>query len=58
MFKLDENVLYLILKELQNDKKHFHTCLLVNKTWYEIIIPIIWKDPWKILKMMKRRNLY
>src|SRR5438094_5794505 len=53
MFKLNRDVLYLILKELQNDKKTLFSCLTVNKTYCEIIIPIIWKDPWKYLKGKK-----
>src|SRR6266498_3169091 len=50
MFKLNRDVLYLILKELQNDEKTLCSCLTVNKTWCEIIIPILWRDPWKYLK--------
>src|SRR6266536_605332 len=51
MFKLNRDVLYLIFKELQDtSEKTLYSCLLVNKTWCEIIIPILWKDPWKFLK--------
>ncbi|GBB83140.1 hypothetical protein RclHR1_00010022 [Rhizophagus clarus] len=50
MFKLNRDILYLIFKELQDDEKSFFPCLLVNKTWSEIIIPILWKNPWKYLK--------
>ncbi|EXX53050.1 uncharacterized protein OCT59_029379 [Rhizophagus irregularis] len=49
MFKLNGDILYLIFKELQNDKKTFLSCLPVNKTWCEITIPILWKNPWKYL---------
>jgi hypothetical protein len=44
MSKLNRDVLYLIFEELKNDKKTFHSCLLVNRTWCEMIIPILWKD--------------
>ena len=49
MSKLYRDVLYLIFQE---------TCALplyltVNKTWCEIIIPIIWKNPWEYLKKGK-----
>jgi hypothetical protein len=47
MTKLNRDVLYLILKEFHNNKEALYSCLLVNKTWYEIIIPILWKNPWK-----------
>src|SRR6266536_3289067 len=48
MFRLNIDILYLIFfEELQDDKKTLYSCLLVNKTWSEIIIPILWKDPWK-----------
>ncbi|GBB87260.1 hypothetical protein RclHR1_01370019 [Rhizophagus clarus] len=47
MFKLDGDVLYLIIKEFQNDRRMLNSCLKVNKTWCETTIPILWKDPWK-----------
>ncbi|GBB88548.1 hypothetical protein RclHR1_15090007 [Rhizophagus clarus] len=53
MFKLNGDILYLIFKELQDNKKTFLSCLTVNKTWCELIIPILWKDPWKYLKREK-----
>jgi hypothetical protein len=49
MVELYRDILYLILKELQNDKKALCSCLLVSKTWCEIIIPFLWKNPWKYL---------
>jgi hypothetical protein len=49
MSKLNRDIIYLILQELQNDKKSLFSCLTVNKTWSEIIIPILWKNPWKYL---------
>src|SRR6266487_3566860 len=50
MSKLNRDILYLIFKEFQDDKMTLYSCLLVNKTWCEIIIPILWKNPWKFLK--------
>src|ERR1700723_174108 len=47
---LNIDFFYLILKEFQDDLKTLYSCLLVNKTWCKIIIPILWKDPWKFLK--------
>src|SRR5436305_12332061 len=57
MSKLNGDILYLIIKELQDDKKSLYSCLLVNKTWCEIIIPILWKDPWKYLNKGKEKLL-
>ncbi|RIA80088.1 hypothetical protein C1645_839323 [Glomus cerebriforme] len=54
MSKLNRDVLYLIFKEL-HDIKSLYSCLLVNKTWCEIIIPIIWINPWKFLKPEKKK---
>ena len=52
-----DSILYLIFKELQDEKTLF-SYLRVNKTWCETIIPILWKDPWKYLKGKKfKKNL-
>src|SRR5581483_2929265 len=56
MFKLNEDILYLIFKELQvnrYDDENLFSCLTVNKTWCEAIIPILWRNPWKYLKRKK-----
>ncbi|CAG8610245.1 19368_t:CDS:2 [Rhizophagus irregularis] len=60
MFYLNEDVLYLVLKELEDDRKTLYLCLTVNKTWCEIIIPILWKNPWKYLKgnQQKKKLLF
>ncbi|RIA92893.1 hypothetical protein C1645_42226 [Glomus cerebriforme] len=47
MSKLNKDVLFLILEELQTDRKSLYSCLLVNKAWCEIIVPILWKNPLK-----------
>ncbi|RGB26758.1 hypothetical protein C1646_820215 [Rhizophagus diaphanus] len=49
MSKLNTDILYLISKELQNDKKTLFSLLLVNRNFCEIIVPILWKNPWKPL---------
>src|SRR6266496_3091722 len=53
MFKLNKDILYLILEEVQDDKQSLHSCIFVNKTWCEIIVPILWKNPWKYLAERK-----
>jgi hypothetical protein len=50
MSNLNRDVLYLIFEQLQDDKNTLYSCLLVNKTWCETTIPILWRNPWKSLK--------
>jgi hypothetical protein len=56
MFKLNSDILYLIFKELQDDKKTLYSCLAVDNTWCKTIIPILWKNPWN-RKCLKGRRL-
>ncbi|RGB31835.1 hypothetical protein C1646_763607 [Rhizophagus diaphanus] len=49
MFRLNRDVLHLIFQEIKDDKKTLYSCLSVNKTWCEIIIPILWNNPWKYI---------
>ncbi|GBC05006.1 hypothetical protein RclHR1_00060019 [Rhizophagus clarus] len=49
MTKLNRDILYLILEELQDNKRTLYSSLTVNKTWCEIIIRILWRNPWKYL---------
>src|SRR2546421_5020130 len=57
MLRLIKDVLFLILKELQNDGKSLHSCLLVDKTWCETTIPILWKNPWKFCLSSSANNI-
>src|SRR5215471_5648755 len=50
MLEVNEDILYLIFEELKDDGNTLFSCLLVNKNWFYIIIPILWKNPWKYLK--------
>ncbi|GBC05418.1 hypothetical protein RclHR1_06210003 [Rhizophagus clarus] len=45
MLHLNKDVLFLIFEELKNDKKTLYSCILVNRTWCVIAIPILWKNP-------------
>ena len=45
MSKLNKDVLFLILVELQNDRKSLYSCLSVNRAWCETTVPILWKSP-------------
>src|ERR1043165_10266640 len=44
MIKLNIDCLYLIFNELRLDRKYLYSCLLVNKEWCNIIVPILWKN--------------
>src|SRR5436309_3550496 len=46
MKKLNVDCLKLIFIEL-NDKNSLYSCLLVNRKWCSIVVPILWKRiPW------------
>ncbi|GES74379.1 hypothetical protein GLOIN_2v1788900 [Rhizophagus clarus] len=45
MSKLNNDILFLILEELSGDIKSLRSCLLVNKTWCEISVSILWRNP-------------
>jgi hypothetical protein len=47
----------MIFEQLQDDRNTLCSCLLVNKTWCEIIIPILWRNPWKFLNKNNERLL-
>src|SRR4051812_43171181 len=57
MSKLNRDILYLVFEEFQDDEKTLISCLLVNKVFCELIIPILWKNPWKFLKVEKVKIL-
>ncbi|GBB87423.1 hypothetical protein RclHR1_01390013 [Rhizophagus clarus] len=44
--KLNKDILFLIIVELQDDSKSLFSCLMVNRFWCETVIPILWKNPW------------
>ncbi|RIA80651.1 hypothetical protein C1645_838318, partial [Glomus cerebriforme] len=45
MAELNKDVLFLILNEFQDDYKSLYSCLLINRTWCKITVPILWKMP-------------
>ena len=42
MVKLNIDCLILIFDELKEDKNSLYSCLLVNKEWCNIVVPILW----------------
>ncbi|GBB99247.1 hypothetical protein RclHR1_03460016 [Rhizophagus clarus] len=60
MLNLDRDILFQIFEKLQDDRNSLHNSLLVNVSWCEIIVPILWKNPWKCFSThgkISRRNL-
>jgi hypothetical protein len=42
MEKLNVDCIFLIFNELRADNSSLYSCLLVNKEWYHMVIPILW----------------
>ncbi|CAG8687972.1 hypothetical protein GLOIN_2v1780470 [Rhizophagus irregularis DAOM 181602=DAOM 197198] len=40
---MNKDIIFLILKELQDDRKSLYSCLLANKIWCETTVPFLWK---------------
>src|SRR5581483_12494321 len=57
MLKLNEDILLLILEELQDDSRSLYSCLLVNRTWCETTVSILWKIPGRILLTEKSESI-
>ncbi|RIA84512.1 hypothetical protein C1645_413003 [Glomus cerebriforme] len=57
MSKLNKDILFLIFEELHNDKTSLHSLILVNRTWCEVAIPILWRDPWRRISGKERSLL-
>ena len=45
MLEYNNDVLFLILEKLQNYKGPLRSCLMVNRTWCETTVPVLWKNP-------------
>ncbi|CAB5197582.1 unnamed protein product [Rhizophagus irregularis] len=59
MKEINFDCLIHIINELRNDKKTLYTCLLINKKWSNIIIPILWKNhSWNIYNNESKIKLY
>ncbi|CAB5189636.1 unnamed protein product [Rhizophagus irregularis] len=42
-------LLYEIIKYFRNDYSTLHSCILVNRLWCRLTIPLLWEDPFSIL---------
>src|SRR5436190_8637594 len=54
--KLPVDCLDQIFKCMDEDAKSLHSCLLVNRKWCEIVVPILWGNPWKFEKTEKTKQ--
>src|SRR5947199_5110308 len=43
---INTDVLSIIIYFLRYNKQSLHSCLLVNRLWCTLTIPILWRDPW------------
>ncbi|PKY30541.1 hypothetical protein RhiirB3_447677 [Rhizophagus irregularis] len=41
-------LLYEIIKYFRNDYSTLHSCILVNRLWCRLTIPLLWEDPFSI----------
>ncbi|RIA91683.1 hypothetical protein C1645_821699 [Glomus cerebriforme] len=39
-----------IIQYFQNDYETLYSCILVNRLWCHLIIPLLWEDPFTIHK--------
>ncbi|GBB99212.1 hypothetical protein RclHR1_03450007 [Rhizophagus clarus] len=44
MEKLNIDCLKLIFNELYEDKKSLYSCILVNREWCQLVVPILWES--------------
>jgi hypothetical protein len=44
--KLPEDCIREILEHLSEDKRTLYTCLITNRTYCQIVVPILWRNPW------------
>src|SRR6266536_5805487 len=54
---IKKKVLLQILEELQDDNKSLYSCLLVNRTWCETTVSILWKIPGSIHLTKKAESI-
>ncbi|RIA94117.1 hypothetical protein C1645_818498 [Glomus cerebriforme] len=56
MLKLNDDILYYIFQELNDDGNSLFTCLLVNKLWCELTVPILWRFPLKYIQINNKNR--
>jgi hypothetical protein len=54
MVYLNKDVLSSIFEELRDDNVILYSCLLVDRTWCETAVPILWKNPMRAKNLSKK----
>src|SRR6266536_2723882 len=57
MSKLNKDLLFLISENLQDDRISLYSCILINRTWFEATVPILWKIPGRTPLTNKANNI-
>src|SRR5690242_10913031 len=58
LFEIFNNFLSNYQTDYQNDYKSLFSCLLVNRQWCRIIIPILWSEPKHYFKDKRLIRIY
>src|SRR5688572_16657328 len=58
MPELNKDIIYLVIEELQDDSKSLYSCLLANRNWCEITLPILWKFPGRYVLNNSNNKLF
>ncbi|PKY51333.1 hypothetical protein RhiirA4_407346, partial [Rhizophagus irregularis] len=58
MSQLTEDCLRIIFIELKNDSNFLYSCILVNRYWCRIAIPILWKNPYNNKNISNNNKFY
>ncbi|GES98915.1 hypothetical protein GLOIN_2v1784794 [Rhizophagus clarus] len=58
MAQLIEDCLRIIFTELKNDSNSLYSCVLVNRYWCRIAIPILWKNPYNHKNISNKNKFY
>ncbi|PKY50329.1 hypothetical protein RhiirA4_466761 [Rhizophagus irregularis] len=54
----NKDIIYLVLKDLKYDKISLYSCLLINRTWCKMTVPILWNNPIKLLDLFPKARSY
>src|SRR5438105_750679 len=46
-----------IVQNFQNDFKTLHSCILVNRLWCRLTIPLLWESSFSIFRLKRHSNV-
>ena len=55
--QLNVDCLYEIFKHLKEDKISLHSCLLINRSWCDVSVRILWRDIWSFKYILNRSDV-